>query len=204
MLDAIAAVVNGQPLMRSDVEDAAWFARLSARLADPSAAAPATGLTAADKQTALSHLEDEQLLSQAESDEGTEPPSPERLQSEVTAQWVHLARLAGGEPALLTLLPSYHLDRATVATLIARQLTLTAYLDQHFGGLPEPDAAAIQNYYDTVFVPEAKSHGLTPAPLDQVRATIARILRQQQRATAEQQWLVQLRTAAQIDTRPLW
>ncbi|MGH9481164.1 MAG: hypothetical protein ACRD1L_03645 [Terriglobales bacterium] len=205
VLDAIAAVVDSQPILRSEVEDAAWYAGLSAHLAGAGGAPVAPGgLSAEEKQTALNHLVDEQLLTESQADEGFGPPAAARLHAETQAQWEHVAELAGGEPALLALLPAFHLDRPTVTALIERQLALTAYLDQHFSGLPEAGAAAIQSYYDTVFVPAAKSRNLTPAPLGQVRATIAAILRQQQRAAAEQQWLTQLRAAAQVERRSPW
>ena len=203
VVDGIAAVVDGQPLLRSEVEDAAWYARLSARLAHqpPPAAA---GLTAAEKQTALQHLVDEQLLTEAQANEGFLPPPAAPLAADVATQWAHLASLAGGEPALDALLAAHLLDRATVTALLRRQLTLVAFLDQHFSSAEAVTPAQIQRYYDTEFVPEAQRRHLPAAPLAQVRSTIAALLRQQQRAAAEQQWLKELRASAHIELRRPW
>ncbi|HUX66508.1 MAG TPA: hypothetical protein VMV31_03370 [Terriglobales bacterium] len=203
VVDGIAAVVDGAPLLRSEVENAAWYARLSAQLARQAAPAGAH-LEAAEKQTALRHLIDEQLLAEAQADEGYPPPPPAQLETDVETQWAHLAGLAGGEAALDARLAADHLDRAAVTALLRRQLTLLAFLDQHFSGSGTVTAAQIQHYYETTFVPEAERRHLAAAPLAQVRATIATLLRQRQRAAEEQQWLQTLRAGAHIELRRPW
>lgn len=203
VVDGIAAVVDGQPVLRSEVEEAAWYARFSQDLGHAGAAAP-VGLTAAEKQTALQHLVDEQLLREAAANEGFAAPAPETLDADVQTQWAHLAAVAGGDGALAAALAAHHLGRAAVAAQLRQQLTLVEFLDQHFSGSAAPTPEQIRLYYDATFVPAARQRQQTPAPLAQVRAAIAALLREQQRDAAEQQWLVELRSHAAVGMRQPW
>jgi len=190
VLDRIAVLVDGQPILQSEIDDAAWFARLSAHA---SCAAP---LGAAELRTAREHLIDDQLLSAARSAAGFPTASPELVETQVEM----LRQRAGGDPAWTDQLLACHLDGATVFDLVERQLTLLAFLDQHFSDAPEAEAA-IDSYYKEIFVPQARARNLAPAPLDDVRATIATLLRQQQRSSDEAAWLKELRAAARIEIK---
>ncbi len=204
VVDALVAVVNGEPLFASQVRAAAWYARFSARLAGGMGHRRPSRLTAAERAQALRHLEAETLLRQARANEGFAPAAPARLAAEAGAQWRRWEQQAGGAAALARLLAGCHLDRATALAIVERQLSLVAYLDEHFSGDPPPGAAAIQRYYAATFVPAARARGLQPAPLAAVRANIAAVLRQQQLATGEQALLARLRAQAAVEARQPW
>lgn len=192
VLDRIAAVVNGTPILASEVRDAARFARWSA------GAAAETPLTAGELTAALQHLEDEQLLDQERTDEGYgEAPS-----AAVQRQWEVMAQRAGGAAALAAALGRYGLAPETAQAILRRQLTLLDFLDQHFSGALIVTDAAVEGYYDQDFVPAARREGKTPAALEAVRGEITRILRQRELEQNEETWLRQLRAAAAILVEP--
>ncbi len=205
VVDALVAVVNGEPIFASQVRDAAWYTRFAARLSrGPRGAAALGPLTAAEQARALRHLEDETLLQQARANEGFAALPPARLRARADAVWPGWEKQAGGAAALAALLAACHLDRAAALAIVERQLSLVAFLNQHFSGDPAPDAAAIQSYYDDTFVPAARARGLRPAPLADVRATIAALLRQRRRAGEEQALLARLRVRATVEARQPW
>ena len=190
VLDRIAVLVDGQPILQSEIDDAAWFARLSAH------AGCEAPLSASELQTAREHLIDDQLLSAARAAAGFPAASDALVETQLDTLRLRAADNAPWRDQLL----ACHLDEATVRDLVQRQLTLLAFLDQHFSDAPEAEAA-IDSYYKEVFVSQAQAHNLAPAPLDDVRATIATLLRQQQRGSAEAAWLKELRAAARIEIK---
>jgi hypothetical protein len=202
VVDRLVAVVNGDPIFASQVRQAARFARFSLRLAG---GRPAAGpLTPAELASALRHLEDDTLLAQARADEGFPPPPASRLQAQAAAQARRWQAQAGGAAPFASLLAACGLYRAQAVAIAARQLALVAFLDQHFSGDPAPSGAAVQAYYTATFVPEARAHGLPPAPLAQVRDTIATLLRQRRRASEERALLARLRARAVIEVKSAW
>jgi hypothetical protein len=202
VIDRLAAVVNGEPLFASQVRDDARFARLSLRLAG--GRAPSTPLTPAERSSALHHLEDDVLLAQARANEGFPAPPAAQLQTAAQAQWRHWQTQAGGAARLLALLAKCGLRPAVVLAIAERQLSLVAFLDQRFSGDAPPSAAAIEHYYAATFVPESRARGLRPAPLTDVRRTIATLLRQRRRAAEEQALLGRLRAQAVIEVKAPW
>ncbi|MGH9468357.1 MAG: hypothetical protein ACRD1Y_13470 [Terriglobales bacterium] len=212
VVDAIAAVVNGTPILLSQVRTAAQYARLSAQLGggeappDISPAPPrGAGLTRAEEAAALRHLEDQELVLQARNQEGIAPPAASALAEATAAQWRHLEQAAGGKETLAALLRRDGLDRALVEAQLRRQLAIVEFLDERTSHDPPTAAvsdAAVARYYRTQFVSAARAHHLKPAPLAQVRATIARLLRDKARSEAEAQWLGRLRAGAQIEAEP--
>ena len=196
VLDGIAAVVNGHPILESEVRVAALFARFSAGLEvhTPAWTAP---LSAAEESTALRHLIDEELLNDAEQSEGYAEASA-ALDKKVAAQWTHLRQLAGGPAALQTQLRAYDLNAAGVERLLRRQVALLSFLDERFGATVVVSGKQVEDYYEHVLTPAARSRHRSMAPLSEVRGTIEAILRQQEQARLEQQWLQELRSSAQV------
>lgn len=219
VVDRVAAVVDRQPILQSEVEDAAEFARLSILLgAGPSAAAPryplmpapARGpltphagappdLPPAEMAAALDHLINQAVLDEARRNEGYGEAGADAVEE----QWQRLEQLAGGAAKLEADLGRYRLDDAGVRALLERQVTLVQYLNQHFGPSLDVSDAEVQRYYDTQYAPAVQAKGGTAAPLDKVRPQITAILREQRLSQEQQSWLQQLRAGAQIAKLPV-
>jgi hypothetical protein len=191
VVDAIAALVNHAAITRSEVDDAAWFARFSGH---STLTAPPAG---EEWHAALLHVIDEHLLLDARRQEGYGwAPA-----AEVEVQWARWVTNAGGDSELDAALSRAHLDADTARELILRQLTIVDMLDQRLGGAATVSDAEAQAYYDSVFLPQARRAGIVPAPLAAVRDRINAIVEQQKISAAETEWLAELRQAAEIDIR---
>lgn len=194
VVDAIAAVVNHQAITRSEVEDAAWFARFSASLNGRNDRSP---LRADEYRQALQHLVDQSLLIQEQKKAGYGTVPEKVIQGQIDG----LAKRVGGREKLPERLAEFHLPMATVQELIGRQLNVLHFLDEKLRPSIVIDEQQIETYYQRDFVPAARARKLQPAPLDQIREEIRRILLEQEMGRQQQQWLQQLRASAVIETR---
>ena len=194
VIDAIAAVVNQEAITDSAVEDAAWFARFSASMNGTVNLAP---LRADEYKQALQHLIDQNLLIQEQRKAGYGSVAEDAVQSQMN----DLAQRIGGTQKLQERLQAFHLQRTGLRQLIRRQLDVLRFLDEKLRPSIVIDERQIETYYENEFVPSARAHKLRPAPLDQVRDEIRRILLEQEMGRQQQQWLQQLRAMAVIETR---
>lgn len=193
VVDAVAAIVNGQAITVSQVDEAAWFGRLAARLG-AQAPDPPTPLSEAEHRQALGHLIDQQLLEQARQGAGAPAAAAAQTQQQLDA----MVAKAGGPARWAQLVAQYHLSAAAIERIMARQLTLLAFVDARFGPQVAIRTTAIRQYYQDVFVPAAKRRGIRPASLAQASAAIRAILEQQQLMQLEDGWIEALHASAQV------
>ena len=194
VIDAIAAVVNQQAITGSEVEDAAWFARLSANINGTRTRTP---LQASEYKQALQHLIDQDLLIQEQRKAGYGAVAEEAVQSQID----DLAQRVGGMQKLQERLQAFHLDTSALRELIRRQLDVLRFLDEKLRPSIVIDEQQIETYYEQDFIPSARAHKLQPAPLDRIRDEIRRILLEQEMGRQQQQWLQLLRASAVIKMR---
>lgn len=196
VIDGIAMVVNQAPITLSDLEDAAWYVRFSASLNGSSDLSP---LTAADQKQAANHLIDEELLLEAQRKAGYDPVSASAVQQQMD----RITRLAGGAAALQRRLQRFHLQPSELRSMVQRQLNILSFLDQRLRPSIVVSSQQIEQYYQKQFIPEARGRGLQPAPLNQVREKIRKIVLEQELEREQQKWLQQLRASARIErTKP--
>ncbi len=196
VVDQIAAEVDNQAITENEVEDAARFARLSAALnttGAPEISAPAP-LTQQEYGTALHRSIDLRLLQIQRRADGY----PAASAREVSTQYEHLVKLAGGPVAWAGLLAKYQLTGEEVKASLRQQLSIVSFLNGYFRLQLAIAPADIQQYYAKVFVPAAQRQHLSTPPLATVRTQIREILQQRRLQQLQARWLTALRTNARI------
>ncbi len=194
VLDRIAAIVAGRPILASQVRQAAWYERFSA--APPPARLAPARLRPADCRRALRHLINEALIAAAMPAKFPRP--------RLSPQLARLEPQYGGRAGLVRAWSRFHLRPLQARRIMRRQLTLLAFLDRKFAARVHIATAEVRGYYSRVFCPLARRHRLRPAPLPAVRPLILAILRRRRLARLEQAWLLRQRRHAAIRVRLRW
>jgi hypothetical protein len=197
VVDAIVAVVNGRPILKSEVEQEAWFERLNAFETGRAKLREATApLTAADREESINHLINQQIV------EENAGPSLTAQPHVVSEQWEAMTRQAGGAAELQRRLSLFHLAPADARAILSRQTAIVEFLDGRFGAqrseIPDSD---VERYYHDTLVPKAKAKGITPEPLNAVAPKIRELLRIEYTTKLETQWIKTLRAKAAIQLR---
>lgn len=183
-LDRVVAVVNRQPILDSQVRQAAWYRLFSTPHERRSA------LRKLDCRTALHHLIMERLIAQAMPKAASRPlPKP---------QWRAWARQMGGMQHLRAQARKYHLTAGEVRRLAGRQFAMIRFMDARFNPQIHISAAAERNYYQRVYLPMCRKKHQPAAALERVRPLIRAILRQQALGRREQAWIKNLRQQARV------
>jgi hypothetical protein len=91
------------------------------------------------------------------------------------------------------------LREADLRSLVAEQLYLSAYLDSRFRPAVQIEPQAIDDYYATTLVPQARSRGETPPPLESVRESIRELLIQRGINEQADRWLKERRARLHVE-----
>jgi hypothetical protein len=184
VVDRVAATVNQEPVLASDVQDAASIEALMQ-------GKPAAQITAADMHSALERLIDRTLIRQQMSAAmtGFDQQARRRL-DEIRASLPG----AASDAAWKTILSGYGLDEPKLSRYLQDQFEILHFVDVRLR--PGTDVAwrEIQSYYNEKFLPELKQRETTPEPLSHVQAQIREILLQQKIDDQLGTWLASLRS----------
>jgi hypothetical protein len=190
VIDRIVATVNGVPVLQSDVDEAV---RCEAMLNNR----PLEGITAAEQQSSLERLIDQELLRQQMGASFPEPAAAalaDRLR-----QLREQLPLARSDEQWRATLAHYGLTEAGLNVRVAAQLRISAFVESHLQPDVHVDAASISAYYHESLLPELRRRGATTEPtLAEVSSQIEQILQQQRINDMLGSWLQTLRQQSQV------
>jgi SurA-like protein len=189
-IDRIVAVVNGRPVMESEMVEALRLAQILAN--KPPQAVPGDELRAV-----LERLVDQLLLSQQMDSAHFQQTSQEEVQARIKELRAQVSP-SSSDDAWRALLHTYDLSEADLAEQISEQLRTVRFIDARFRPSVRLEPGAVESYYQTQLVPKMKREGAQPVPMKDVEPKIREILVQQRMNDQLDVWLKALRAQAEI------
>jgi len=191
VIDRIVAIVNGNVILQSQVEDDLCFEALSS-------GRPLQDLGDEDRRAALSHLIDQELLRQQIGSE-IHQPSPEQVEKRI--QDIRSAHPgAASNEAWHDTLARYGLNETQLQSKVTRQLALLREADLRLRPSVQIENAGIEAYYRNVFLPQLHKAGAADVPLAEVSGQIREILTQEKIDQLFNSWLESLRKESKVRT----
>jgi len=185
LLDRVVAVVDEDPILLSDLERAIGLGTIS-RQPDESAEEL--------RRRALDRLIEWRLQLHEIARFGFE----EAPLAEVERQLERLKVSFPTESAWQSELIRLNLTEAQVREILARQLSVLAYVEQRLGPRVFVDVDDIRDYYDRQLVPKLEAESEPVPPLEEVREGIRAVLREQRLNAEIDRWTRELRQQADV------
>ncbi|HYE24309.1 MAG TPA: SurA N-terminal domain-containing protein [Clostridia bacterium] len=188
VLDRIVAVVNGRPVLQSDLDDAVCYEEL--RLG-----APAGSASPRQRQQALDRLIDREIIRQQI--ESLYTPSQQEIAryrqnirelfpaAKTDAEWEQVIRSYGFGPAELD---------ATIAS----ELQTLRFVEVRLQPAVRVERDEIEAYYREKLLPQLHARGATPDPLPQVAGRIEQVILEEKKTRIFEAWMTNLRTQSTI------
>ena len=191
VVDHMAAVVNKQVILQSELEQ---VARVEFLLQGK----PLVQLTDAEMRAVLDRLIDQSLLQQQIAQTGVLDPNPEELASRL--QEIR-SQIPGADidEKWRAMLSGYGVTEQDVGAQLISQIRILRFIDLRFRGLVSVDKAAVTTYYREKLLPELRKQGAPEPPLDQVSEKIEKIVVEQRIDELLADWLQTLRSQAHIE-----
>jgi hypothetical protein len=195
-VDQVVAVVDEDPILRSDLERAIGLG-LVPQLPGESAAAT--------ERRALDALIEQRLRLHEISRFGVEDAPLD----EVDRQLERLRARFPDERAWSTELARLDLDEGEVRQILARQLSMLGYVEQRLGPRVYVSVEEIRKYYDEVLVPRLRAASEPVPPVEEIRESIRAVLREERLDREIDRWTLELRRQADVidlldaEARPL-
>ncbi len=82
--------------------------------------------------------------------------------------------------------------------ILARQLSVLAYVEQRLGPRVFVGIEEIRKYYDEVLVPKLEAAGEPVPPIDEIRESIRAVLREERLDSEIDRWTAELRRQADV------
>ena len=190
VVDRIVATVNGQIILQSDWEDAIQYEAFVAKR-------PLDTISFADREVALDHLIDQELLRE-------QMRAPESLQpgaQEVESQIKEIRKQykdTHTDAEWKALLTACHLTENELRRRATLQLELTRLVDVHLRPAATISSTSIENYYRQELLPQLHQSSDKEVPLAEVSPKIREVLTQQKISELLVTWLQDLRAASEI------
>jgi len=125
---------------------------------------------------------------------------PEPSPSEVAATLDQAKRRFSGEAQFQQEMAAYNLTQRQIENALGRQITLLRYIDLRFRPEVQVQENEVQQYYETVFLPEIRKKGIAPEPtFEDARAQCEEALTSGLVDKRVDAWLVGARERARID-----
>jgi peptidyl-prolyl cis-trans isomerase SurA len=197
VIDRIVAIVNGNPLLQSDVELELHFQELAAGRAVPQS------FSAEQKRAALEQLIDRELI--REEMEHTEMPAVPDTQIASHIEDIR-KQYPGVDKAGVwnSILAAHGMSAAVLQQEIVEQVQSLRLAEIRLRPTIQVDGDSIQKYYHDQFLPQLRKSGAAEQPLSTVSARIKEILTEQKMNEQIAGWLQSLRAQADIRyTAPL-
>jgi hypothetical protein len=185
LVDRVVAVVDEDPILASDVERA-----VALRLVERSPGEPDEQL----RRRALDGLIEQRLRLHEIARFGLEEASLD----EVERQFARLRAEFADEAAWRAELERLGLDEGGVRQLLARQLSILAYVEERLGPRIFVGVEEIRRHYDEELVPALAAEGRSPPPIEEVRESIRAVLRERRLNEEIERWTAELRAAADV------
>jgi peptidyl-prolyl cis-trans isomerase SurA len=186
--DRVLAVVNGSPLLQSDLEDAERFEALQRGTA-------LSVLSDPEQIAAFDRLVERELIHQ-EMRSVYQPTAEEIEQQEqvIRAQFPKVRDDQGWRQ----LVSSYGFTEDDLHAAIAGQLQTLRFIDIRLRPVVRVDRGEIEDYYRDHLLPELKARGATPDPLSIVSSKIEQLLVEQKMNEIFSAWMTNLRSQSKI------
>ena len=184
--DRVVAVVDGDPLLDSDVDRAIVLG----------GAAPAAGESErARRRRVLDGLIEERLRFHEVERYGFEQVPVDMIAKQVQA----IRARFPSEDAFRQRLAQLRMQLEGLEQLVAQQLQVMVYVDELLGARVFVGLEEIEAYYQRTLVPQLRAGGKPVPPLDEVREQIREVLRQQRLNEELQRWTTDLRRRADVE-----
>jgi peptidyl-prolyl cis-trans isomerase SurA len=191
VVDRMAAVVNKQVIMESELDQAARVEfLLQGKLIEK--------LSPADRDAELERLIDRSLLDQQIANPALLDPTPIELAAKIKEVRADMpqARTDEGWSAVLA---GYGITEQDLEDQLTAQFRILRFIDLRFRGLVRVEKDAIADYYQKSFLPEVRKRNAAEPRLAEVSDKIEQILAEQQIDSLLTNWLKTLRAQAHIE-----
>jgi len=185
-IDRIVALVNGRPVMESDMVQ-------SLRLEQLLGNKPPQTVPPEELRAVLGRLVDRLLLTEQMDLTHFQQTGKDEVQRHISE-----IRNQRKDEDWRIWLESYDLSESDVADYIAGQIRTTRFIDARLRPTARLEPGAIAAYYNDQFVPKIKHAGTQPPPMKDVEPQIREILMQQRMNDLLENWLKTLRTQSEI------
>ncbi len=184
-VERVLAVVNGVPILTSDVE-----------LAEAADLVPRqTGESDAEyRRAVVDALLDLELRWQ----DLTAAGIALRLPTDLDAAWRVTVDKAGGEPALRERLTRVGLGERELRELVRRAAVVQAYVATRFAPFVRPTPQEIETAWRQELAPQLEKAGKRVPPLSEVRPQVEALLRERKLSSEVERWTADLAKRAEI------
>lgn len=191
IVDRMAAAVNRQVILESDVDQTA---RVELLLDGK----PLSELTSQDMSAVLDRLIDQSLLQEQIVTTAQLDPTRHELEARVREVRTQIAG-ATTDDQWQAVLAQYGVTQQDVEQQLVRQIRILRFVDLRFRGLVRVDRTAITTYYQETLLPELRKRGASAPALSDVSEKIRQILVEQRIDGLLNTWLQTLRSQAHIE-----
>ena len=192
VLDSVVAIINGDVLLESDVEEEQRFGSLE--------------LLAAGENTtprAAERLITRTLILQQMKEQGVTAPdvsdaAVDKSLAELKQQLPGCAGQCGTEAGWTSFLAARGLTPAAVQDRWRQRLVITGFLDQRFQAGERAAQADVEAYYEKTLVPQFRAKHQRPPSLKSLQSRIQQLLLQQQVTKQINDWEATLRQEGSV------
>ncbi len=184
-VERVVALVNGVPVLTSDVE-VAMATGLVPRTAGESDADYRRAVLEALVQLEL-RWQDLEAAGAAS-----------QLRADPTAAWERAAATAGGETALAERLAAAGLEVALARSLVTRATLVEAYVARRFAPFARPTEVEVRRAWEEEFVPQLRQRGEAVPEFEAVRPTVEAILRERKLTAEVARWSAELEARGEV------
>ncbi len=184
-IERVLAVVNGTPVLASDVE-LATIAQLVPR--DEGESDESLRSAVLEALIAL-ELRWQDLEAAA---------IASRTTVDLDASWAHVAQRAGGENALRERLRAAGLNEAMLLALLRRAAVVQTYVSNHFAPFVRPTDEEVAAVYEYEVLPALRAGGDEIPSLDAIRGDIETLVRERKLLAEVERWTAELAGRNQV------
>ncbi len=122
----------------------------------------------------------------------------ERVQVDLAAAWGSVVARAGGEAALRTRLDAIGLPPETLRDLVRRAAIVEAYVATRFGPFARPTPREVEDAWKGELAPDLAASGKPVPDLAAVRAEVEALVRERKLDAEVRRWTAELETRASV------
>ena len=122
----------------------------------------------------------------------------ERVQVDLAAAWVSVVTRAGGEETLRIRLEAIGLPPETLRDLVRRAAIVEAYVATRFGPFARPTPREVEDAWKEELAPDLAASGKPVPDLTAVRAEVEALVRERKLDAEVRRWTAELETRASV------
>lgn len=192
-LDSIVAIVNGEVILESDIEEEMHWYKLQPYR---------TTMTGTPREQALNRLIDRALILQQEQGYVQTPVKPEEIDAEVKDMRENLPACeryrCNTDEGWKHFLADEGFTAEELRARVKSRIEVLRFIQQRFRNGIRISDAQIADFYKNTMLPQYEKEHATPPPLDSVSDRIEQVLLQQQVSSLLDAWLKALRDEGSV------